>query len=100
LNVGFREKLELLSNKFDSLSLCTVHNHDIGFDLMSVALIDFMEELVDYRPFSRARRTVKDNMGNFVLLMEIVEFGDDFLVNRKKMYWFSISYGILHYLFI
>jgi len=82
LDVGLGEEFQLFADEFDPLTLCAVDNHDIGFDFMLVALVNLLDELVDDGAFARARRSVEDDVGDLVLLVKIVQLGNDLMVDR------------------
>ena len=84
LDVGLREKLEFFADEFDALALGTVDNHHIGLYFVLVALVNLVEELVDDGTFARARCSVENDVRNLVLLVEIVEFRNYFLVDGEE----------------
>ena len=74
LDIGFGEKFEFFPYKFDTFAVSTVYKHDIGFDLLFVPVVYFMEEIVNDRFFTGARRAVNNNMGYFIGFVEKIEF--------------------------
>ena len=81
VDIRFGEKFEFFADEFYALAVGTVHEHDIGFDFFLFALVDFQDEIVDDGSLAGTGGTVKNDVGNTVGLVEIIEFFDDVLVN-------------------
>jgi hypothetical protein len=73
LNVGFCKLLEFVSDEFDSLAVGTVDKHDIILDSGSVELVDTVDEIADNGSLSTSSGSVKNNVGNFSDVDEIIE---------------------------
>jgi hypothetical protein len=80
MNMGFGEKLEVLANELYAFSVGAIDVHGILLDALLVAVVDFFNELVEEGPFSGAGRPVKNDMGDFLDLVKIVELLSDGLV--------------------
>jgi hypothetical protein len=74
LDIRFGEKFELFSYKFDTFAMCTVYKHDIGFNLLFISVVYFVEEIVNNGFFAGARRAMNNNMGYFIGFVEKIEF--------------------------
>jgi hypothetical protein len=83
LNIGFREEFEFFSDEFDALSMRAIHEHDIGFDFVLITFVNFIDEIIDNGSFTRAGRSMKYNMWDFIGLTKIVQFFIDFIVNGQ-----------------
>jgi hypothetical protein len=74
LDIGFGEKFEFFSDEFDAFAMGTIDKHDIGFDLLFISVVYFIEEIMDNRPFTCTGRTMNNNIGYFVCFVKIIEF--------------------------
>jgi hypothetical protein len=82
LDIGFGEKFEFLTNKFNAFAVSTVYKHDIGFDLLFIPVIYFVEEIVNNGFFAGARRAMNNNMGYFIGFIKKIEFVLNIFMDR------------------
>jgi hypothetical protein len=57
--MGFCKELQVIANKFDTLSLRAVHIHDKGFYFLSIIVVNFVDKIVDNRSLPTARWAMK-----------------------------------------
>jgi len=75
LDIGFCKVFEFVANEFDSLAVGAIHEHYVVFDAVAVSSVYAVDEIVYNGSFATAGRTVKNDVGNFANLDEIIEFG-------------------------
>jgi hypothetical protein len=75
LDIGFCKIFEFVANEFDALAVGAIDEHHIVFDAVAVSSVDAVDEIIHDGSFATAGRTVKNNVGDFADLDEIIEFG-------------------------
>ena len=73
LHVGFCEVFELIADKTDALAVGAIDKHDIGFDAISVAAVDLVDEIADDGAFAGPGRPVENQIGNLANGYEIIQ---------------------------
>jgi hypothetical protein len=74
LDVCLCKLFQFVSDKLDTLSMCTVHKHDIVFNLGTIRVVDAIDKVADDCSLTRTRRSMKDNVGDFSNIDEIIKF--------------------------
>ena len=73
LHVGFCEVFELVADKTDALSVGAIDKHDVGFNAISVAAVDLVDEISNNGAFARPGRPVENQIGNLANRYEIIQ---------------------------
>jgi hypothetical protein len=75
LDIGFCKVFEFVANKLDALAVGAIDKHHVVFDAVAVSSVDAVDEIVHNGSLATAGRTVKNDVGDFADLDEILEFG-------------------------
>jgi hypothetical protein len=74
LDIGFGKVFEFVANEFDALPVSAIDEHNVVFDAVAVSSVDAVDEIVHNGSLATTGRTVKNDVGDFADLDEIVEF--------------------------
>jgi hypothetical protein len=72
LNIGFSKVFEFVTNKFDPLTMRAINKHYVVFDAISVSTVDTVNKIIHNGSLATSGRTVKNDVGDFADLNEIV----------------------------
>ncbi len=75
LDIGFCKVFEFIANKLYALAVGAIHEHNIVFDAIAVSSVDAVDKIIHNGSLATAGRTVKNDVGDFADLDEIIEFG-------------------------
>jgi len=75
LDIGFCKVFEFVANEFNALAVGAIDKHNVVFDAIAVSSVDAVDEIIYNGSLATAGRTVKNDVGYFADLDEIIEFG-------------------------
>jgi hypothetical protein len=87
LDVCLCKLFQFVSDKLDTLSMSTVNKHDIVFNLVTIRVVDAIDKVADNGSFARTGRSMKDNVGDFSDIDEIIKL----LVYQVILFHFEID---------
>jgi hypothetical protein len=84
LDIRFSKIFEFVANKFDSLPMSAIYKHHVIFNTVAVSTVDAVYKIIHNGSFATPGGTVKNNVGDFAYLDEIVQFGRHKIVFVKN----------------
>jgi hypothetical protein len=75
LDIGFCKVFEFVANEFDPLAVGAIHEHHVVFYAVAVSSVDAVDEIIYNGSLATTGRAVKNDVGYFADLDEIIEFG-------------------------
>jgi hypothetical protein len=81
VNIRLREKLQFLADEAYALSVRTIRAHNIVFHRGFITAVYLVNKPVQNIRFSRAVRSIKNNVWDFPVLDEYIQFVMDVLMD-------------------